>query len=112
MKSPLLQPDGLDRSESYEEKNMAQPGTTHDQPEGQGAVKLTKAQTDTLRELAWFGDRQCCYWARAASCARLATLGLAEQYTPPSVAERPRITTRPYRITPAGRAALSAESGS
>lgn len=67
---------------------------------------LTKALTDTLRELVWFTDHGCCFWARPTSCARLAELGFAEQYTPPSVAERPRITTRPYRITEAGRQAL------
>lgn len=67
---------------------------------------LTKAQLDTLRELSRIDGKGICYWARAASCARLAKAGLAEQYTPPSVAERKRMKARPYRITPAGRAAL------
>lgn len=69
--------------------------------------ELTKAQRDTLRELARIDGRGLCYWARPASCARLAERGLAEQYAPPSVVDRKRMKARPYRITPAGRAALS-----
>lgn len=72
-------------------------------------MKLTKAQTDTLRELAKFDGQNRCYWWRVASCARLAALGLAETYTPPSVVERPRLQARPYRITEAGRTALKYE---
>lgn len=75
------------------------------------AAKLTKAQTDTLRELRTLDGKGICYWAREASCKRLAELGLAEQYTPPSVAERKRMKARPYRITPAGRQALTGEPG-
>lgn len=75
-------------------------------PMGKG---LTKGQRDTLRELAGFDGQNRCYWWRQASCARLAELGLAEQYTPPSVAERPRLKARPYRITASGRAALGAQ---
>lgn len=69
-------------------------------------VRLTLGQRDTLRELLMFDGKNRCYWARQASCARLAALGLAEQYAPPSVLERSRLRARPYRITPAGRAAL------
>lgn len=68
---------------------------------------LTKAQRDTLRELAANEGRNRCYWWRVASCQQLAAMGYAETYTPPSVLERPRIKARPYRITTAGLAALS-----
>ncbi|MES3028518.1 MAG: hypothetical protein V4820_11770 [Pseudomonadota bacterium] len=74
-------------------------------------MKLTPAQRDTLKELAKFEGQNRCYWWRVASCARLADLGLAEPYTPPSVVERPRLQARPYRITDAGRQALSQASG-
>ncbi|RAK51619.1 helix-turn-helix domain-containing protein [Phenylobacterium soli] len=70
------------------------------------SVKLTRAMLGTLRELASFDGNNRCYWFRPVSCAQLAELGLAETYTPPSVAERPRMKKRPYRITAAGRAAL------
>lgn len=73
--------------------------------------KLTKAQRDTLRELSANEGRNWCFWARPNSCAALAELGLAETYTPPSVAERPRMLARPFRITPTGRALLSNPSG-
>lgn len=77
---------------------------------GQPKDRLTKAQTDTLRELSRNDGRGLCFWARPASCAALAKLGLAETYTPPSVVERPRMKARPYRITDAGRAALQGRS--
>ena len=70
-------------------------------------AKLTKAQRETLKEMDRYEHRGWVYWFREASCRALAELGLAEQYLPPSVAQRPRMKARPYRITPAGRAALS-----
>lgn len=70
-------------------------------------MKLTKAMLDTLRELKSFDGKNRCYWWRQASCARLAALGFAEQYAPPSVLERSRLRARPYRITEAGRTALA-----
>lgn len=75
-------------------------------------LKLTKAQLDTLRELSKLDGKNRCYWWRVSSCLRLAALGLAEQYEPPSVTERPRMKARPFRITPAGRSALQALGGS
>lgn len=72
-----------------------------------GEGKLTKAQRDTLRELAGYEGRNRCFWWRVASCKSLEALGLAETYTPPSVAERPRMKSRPYRLTEAARQALS-----
>jgi len=73
-------------------------------------IKLTNAQRDTLRELSRIYGRGICFWARPASCAALAKLGLAETYAPPSVIERRRMKARPYRITEAGRAALQGRS--
>ncbi len=69
-------------------------------------VRLTKALKHTLRELADIEAANSFYWWRQASCARLAELGLAETYTPPSFAGRPMLKQRPYHITEAGRKAL------
>ncbi|MGR9413115.1 hypothetical protein [Rhizobium leguminosarum] len=61
-----------------------------------------------LKELSTYSDRtNRLYWFRQASMRELAVLGYAEQWLPPSVAERPRMKQRPWRITDAGRAALS-----
>lgn len=46
-------------------------------------------------------------WGAPKSMAALAEMGLVEQWTPPSVAERPRMKARPWRITEAGKAALA-----
>lgn len=110
MKSPLLQPDGLDRSESYEEKNMVQPGTTHDQPVGQGAakVKLTNAQRRFMRQIA-AGWRYCNQDLRGPETAMGERL-IARQML--CMERDDRHHEWFYAITPAGRAALSAESGS
>lgn len=65
---------------------------------------MTKAQLDALREVARCRGP---YWWRLASMRVLEAAGLVETYTPPSVAERPRLKARPYRITDEGRAALA-----
>ncbi len=70
------------------------------------AEKMTKVTWDALAELASYEGRNRTYWWREASMLILIENGFAEQYTPPSVAERPRMKKRPYRITPAGRRAL------
>lgn len=51
------------------------------------------------------------YWFRQASMRELEALGYVEQWLPPSVAERPRMKQRPWRITDAGRAALDQDKG-
>lgn len=68
-------------------------------------VKLTPRLKDALEELHRYTEnRNVIYWWRRASMAKLSELGLAEQYRPPSVtASRKDL---PYRIMPAGRAAL------
>lgn len=71
---------------------------------------LSEAQ---LRVLAIYGridGRNQLYWGSRKTSAALAALGLVEPYLPPSVAERPRMTARPYRITAAGRRALGGKA--
>ena len=69
-------------------------------------AELTKAQMEALAELASYEARGRTYWWREASMRVLIEHGLAEQYALPPLADRPRMKRRPYRITPAGRAAL------
>ena len=76
-------------------------------PPGADGVRLTKAQSLALAVLGQADGRNVCVWIMPKTMASLVVLGLAETYTPPSVAERPRMKARPWRITPAGRAALS-----
>ena len=45
------------------------------------------------------------YWWREASMKKLEAMGFVEKYCPPSVAERPRMKARPWRVTSAGLAA-------
>lgn len=71
-------------------------------------MKLTAHQSRVLGEVRRATDDRRCYWWRPKTMAVLQELGLVESYTPPSVAERPRMKARPWRITPAGRAALQA----
>jgi hypothetical protein len=72
--------------------------------------KLKKRQREALALVGRYEGRNLCFWGMRASMAALADMGLVETYTPPSVAERPRMKKRPYRITEAGRAALQAEA--
>lgn len=61
---------------------------------------------DALSECARYNDTGRTYWWRKASMHKLEALGLVVRWTPPSVAERKRMTIRPWRVTAAGRAAL------
>lgn len=75
----------------------------------QSGVKLTNQLKDALAEIARYHGQNRIYWWRVASMAKLAALGYVETYTPPSLIGR-RMKARPYRITPAGIAALSLEN--
>ncbi|EXL10274.1 hypothetical protein BG36_07600 [Aquamicrobium defluvii] len=69
-------------------------------------AKLTPRLKDALAELQRYTeDRNVIYWWRRASMAKLAEIGLAETYRPASVSRTRKML--PYRITPAGRAALT-----
>ncbi len=69
-------------------------------------AKLTPLLKDALAELQRYTeDRNAIYWWRRASMAKLAEMGLVETHRPPSVPESRKVL--PYRITPAGRAALT-----
>jgi len=69
--------------------------------------KLAAHHVAALRELERHNAKGVCYWFRPKAMERLHSHGLAEQWTPPSVAERPRIKKRPWRITDAGRVFLA-----
>lgn len=71
---------------------------------------LMRRHWAALAELAAYEGRNRLYWWREASMRVLIEHGFAEQYCPPSVAERPRMKRRPYRTTEAGRAALAGGS--
>lgn len=69
--------------------------------------KLAAHHVAALRELERYNAKGVCYWFRPKAMERLRSHGFAEQWTPPSVAERPRIKRRPWRITHAGEAFLA-----
>ena len=64
-------------------------------------IKLTEAQIATLREMASYKDG---YFFRRATSKKLADMGLAEELWHHNVRS-------PYRITDAGRRALSKARG-
>jgi hypothetical protein len=68
--------------------------------------RLKERHLKALEECARHNDRGTCYWFREKSMQGLAVLGLAERWTPPSVAERPRMMRRPWLVTRAGRELL------
>lgn len=67
---------------------------------------LTVRQLEALHEVDEHQAKGLLYWIRPATMRQLADLGLVETWRPPSVAERPRMRARPYRLTTAGRARL------
>ena len=67
-------------------------------------LAMTKAEVEALDELARHNAKGLCYWWRPKTMERLRERGLVEQWTPPSVLERPRLKARPWRLTDAGRA--------
>ncbi|KAA0684579.1 hypothetical protein DTW90_36175 [Neorhizobium sp. P12A] len=68
---------------------------------------MNKRLLTALREIASYSGRiGRLYWFRQALMRELAVMGYVEQWLPPSVAERPRMKQRPWRITDAGRVAL------
>lgn len=69
--------------------------------------KLAANHVAALRELERHNDKGICYWFRPKAMERLRLCGFAEQWTPRSVEERPRMKKRPWRITDAGRAFLA-----
>lgn len=70
------------------------------------SARLTKAQRAALAECAKSNHARILYWWRPRTMESLRALGLVDTWTPPSVAERPRLKRRPWIITPAGREAL------
>lgn len=72
-------------------------------------TKLTKAQATTLAIFGRIRGKNALYWGSPKTSAQLAQMGLLEPYLPPFVAERPWMTTRPFRITPEGLTALKEE---
>lgn len=68
--------------------------------------ELTPRLREALAEVARYEGQNRTYWWRERSMADLAAMGLTETYRPPSL-ERYRGKQLPYRITEAGRAALS-----
>lgn len=66
---------------------------------------------DALDECKRHNDRGLFYWWREKSMTALEGMGLAEKWTPPSVAERPRLSSRPWRLTATGIAILRAKQG-
>lgn len=71
-------------------------------------MKLTPQLLFALSECESYSKRSL-YWFREASMRKLEAMGMVEQFTPPSVAERPRMKRRPWRIIDAGRQALKDE---
>lgn len=71
---------------------------------------LTPRLKAALKEVESYERKTgCLYWFREKSMAELQKLGLVETWTPKSVAERPQMKQRPWRITEAGRALLREE---
>nr|WP_303683007.1 hypothetical protein [Brevundimonas naejangsanensis] len=64
---------------------------------------------DALDECKRHNDRGVLYWWRGKSMTALEEIGLVERWTPPSVAERPRLSARPWRLTDIGIATLRAK---
>jgi len=69
-------------------------------------MKLTPNLLSALDECDRYNARGLNFWWRVSSMAKLEAMGLVEKFTPPSVAERKRMTKRPYILTEAGRTAL------
>ncbi|MBX5089396.1 hypothetical protein [Rhizobium lentis] len=71
---------------------------------------MNKRLLSALKEISAYSSKTGrLYWFRQSSMRELEALGYVEQWLPPSVAERPRMKQRPWRITEAGRAALFQE---
>lgn len=67
-------------------------------------IELTPRLIEALVECERYTTKiKGLYWWREASMKKLEAMGLVEQWLPPSVAERPRMKARPYRITDKGR---------
>jgi hypothetical protein len=69
-----------------------------------GDLRMKRSDIEALHEVARHNFKGVLYWFRPRTMERLQRLGLVEQWTPPSVAERPRLKARPWRLTDAGRA--------
>lgn len=80
-------------------------------PDHQSLIKRVEGDRrlrDALEDCHMYTAQIGPYWWRVASMEKLEALGLAEQYCPPSVAERPRVKARPYRLTNMGIMVLRA----
>lgn len=71
--------------------------------------KLKPSLYRALADCAYYSGRGQTYWWRPKSMQKLAEIGFVEQWVPPSLAERHRMKSRPWRITDAGRKALEAQ---
>lgn len=68
------------------------------------ALGMTKAEITALDECARANAKGILYWFRPRTMARLQRCGFVEKWSPPSVAERPRLKARPWRLTDEGKA--------
>ncbi len=66
------------------------------------ASDLDPNEIAALNECAYYSRAGRPYWWREASMRKLEARGLVEKHCPPSVAERPRMKSRPWRPTEAG----------
>ena len=67
-------------------------------------LRMSKAEIDALKAVARHNEQGVLYWFRPRTMQRLCERGLVETWTPKSVAERPRLKQRPWRLTDEGRA--------
>lgn len=66
---------------------------------------------DALTECRRYNDRGSYYWWRKASMATLEEMGLVEKWSPSPVPGRPRMSSKPWRVTDTGIAILRAKQG-
>ena len=66
--------------------------------------ELSAREVEALKEVSGYRGL---YWYREKTMQRLQAKGLVETWEPPSVAERPRMVARPWRITANGTQALN-----
>jgi hypothetical protein len=70
-------------------------------------LPMTPREVKALNEVHRHDYARVLYWFRPKTMQLLHARGLVEQWTPPSVRERPRLKARPWRLTEEGRAYLA-----
>lgn len=73
-------------------------------------AKLSPRLLDALSECQRHNDSGLCYWWRTSSMRLLEERCLVAKWTPNSVAQRPRMKARPWKVTDLGRAVLKAHA--